>query len=151
MLEYEKWTLVVETNGYAGNFERALCLYVTGKAGEYSDGPCYDPYAALFRKECGLADDADPVNFPFSDLVVEEPVEFNGRYHPDFCEMDPNKTTDVRIFLDRRPAKEELAALKKRALAFPAARRKVEDNRERFKVTGFHLLKTTITVEAIPA
>jgi len=151
MTKHEKWTFVVETNGYAGDFERALCLYVTGYAGEYASGGDYDKYRALFLKEHGREDDADIEMVLFADLVAKEPVEHNGHYWSDYCEMDPDNITSVRIFLDHRPDQEELDTLKKRALAFPAARRKVEGKRDRLKVTGFHLLKTTITTEELPA
>ncbi len=43
--------VVIDTDSYAGNFERDLCAYITGTVGECGVG---DDMAALFKEETGL-------------------------------------------------------------------------------------------------
>lgn len=35
MSETTKYTFVIDTEQYAGNFEREICAFVTGRRGEY--------------------------------------------------------------------------------------------------------------------
>lgn len=62
------WLFVIDTENYAGNFERELCAYITGRVGECGVG---DDMAELFKQEVGE---------PFEN-VVEEGDE-HGCYRP---------------------------------------------------------------------
>ena len=44
------WLFIIDTEDYAGNFERDLCAYITGRVGECGVG---DEEAALFTEETG--------------------------------------------------------------------------------------------------
>lgn len=43
-----KWIFIIDTDSYAGNFERDMCAYVTGVLGECEVG---DEFAAIYNKE----------------------------------------------------------------------------------------------------
>lgn len=60
---------VIDTEDYAGNFERQLCAYITGRVGECGVG---DDMAALFKEETGQE---------AFDNVIEEPDE-HGCHRP---------------------------------------------------------------------
>lgn len=53
------WLFVIDTEDYAGNFERELCAYITGRVGECGVG---DDMAELFKKEVGE---------PFDEVIEE--------------------------------------------------------------------------------
>ncbi len=63
------WLFIIDTEDYAGNFERDLCAYITGRVGECGVG---DEEAKLFEEETG---------FEGFDNVVEEADE-RGCYRP---------------------------------------------------------------------
>ena len=43
-----KWIFVIDTDSYAGNFERDMCAYITGVLGDCEVG---DEFAKLYDKE----------------------------------------------------------------------------------------------------
>ena len=45
-----EWTFVIDTNEYAGNFEREMCAWLTGQVGECDVGK---EMAAVARAELG--------------------------------------------------------------------------------------------------
>jgi hypothetical protein len=48
-----KWIFIIDTDSYAGNFERDLCAYVTGVVGGCTVG---EEFAALYHKEAKKKD-----------------------------------------------------------------------------------------------
>lgn len=44
----KKWIFIIDTDSYAGNFERDMCAYLTGVTGDCQVG---DNFAALYHKE----------------------------------------------------------------------------------------------------
>lgn len=67
-----KYKFIIDTNKYAGNFEREMCAYLTGRIGECGVG---QEFAALFEKEYE----------PFEN-VVDVADEDNGCRRP--CEIE---------------------------------------------------------------
>lgn len=65
----EQHIFVVDTNEYAGNFERHLCAYVTGRIGDCEVG---DELIEIFEKEVGDPDE-------FFDFIESEPDEHGCR------------------------------------------------------------------------
>ena len=63
------WIFIIDTEDYAGNFERPLCAYITGRIGECGDG---EEEAELYKKETKLN--------PF-DNVIDEADE-HGCHRP---------------------------------------------------------------------
>jgi len=77
MVKEERFKFVVDTEQYAGNFERELCAYVTGRWDQETHGR---NEAALYEKETGK----DPLEF-----VEDRPVEHDGYYNPAPQELFP--------------------------------------------------------------
>jgi len=68
----DKWIFVIDTDSYAGNFERDMCAYVTGVIGECEVG---DDFAELYRKE------TKEVESRFQELL-EQRSDDHGHYRP---------------------------------------------------------------------
>ena len=66
---------VIDTESYAGNFERPMCAYCTGEIGECGVG---EEEAALFRQEMGIAEGEDG---PFCDKIMPRADE-HGCHRP---------------------------------------------------------------------
>lgn len=65
------WVFIIDTDKYAGNFERELCAYITGRFGDCEVGK---EYTDLFNKQ-------STVNEDFFDNV-ETRADENGCYRP---------------------------------------------------------------------
>ena len=61
----EQFIFVIDTDAYAGNFERGLCAYITGRLGECEVG---EDEAEIFREEVGDPDEL----FEFIDSKPDE-------------------------------------------------------------------------------
>ena len=61
----QTYLFVIDTEQYAGNFERMMCAYMTGSIGECEVG---DKEKEIFEKEMGIKPDADG--------VLHDPFEF---------------------------------------------------------------------------
>ena len=68
------FVFVIDTDSYAGNFERDLCAYITGCIGDCGVG---QGMAELYDKEVGV----EPFTNPFEDIIVSEPDE-HGCHRP---------------------------------------------------------------------
>lgn len=77
------WLFVIDTEDYAGNFERELCAYITGRVGECGVG---EEMAKLFKKEV-----TDMGEEPFSNLVYEDD---EGCVRPATCYPTPGWFND---------------------------------------------------------
>ena len=71
MFEIPKFAFVVDTEQYAGNFERELCAYATGVVGECQVG---EDEASLYAQE-------QPGDNPFEDIILRLPDE-HGCHRP---------------------------------------------------------------------
>ena len=71
------WRFVIDTEDYAGNFERELCAYCTGQIGDCEAG---DEEAEIFRNEEGKSIQK------FADIIEQVPDE-HGCARP--CEIFP--------------------------------------------------------------
>lgn len=76
-----KWIFVIDTEEYAGNFERELTAYVTGQVGECGVG---DDMAKLYESE---VDEKDHERF--CELLDHRPDDDNGCRRP--CAIYPTK------------------------------------------------------------
>jgi hypothetical protein len=69
---FQGYIFVIDTDAYAGNFERPLCAYITGQVGECGVG---EEYAKMFRKKHPTKD------IIFEGLVASVPDE-HGCHRP---------------------------------------------------------------------
>jgi hypothetical protein len=144
--ERTRWALVVDTNAYAGNFEREVCAYVAGKVDEYGEHQTEQERAAFARDY--------PNGNPFEDLIESRLVDpGDDGYHRSPCDVAPtpgrrNRSgspafNSVAIFLAREPTAEELATLKARALSFPSLPKQHEWD-ERPQIRGVRLVREAV-------
>ena len=124
---------VIDTEQYAGNFEREMCAHVTGRIGECEVGDEFvdEEIANKFENVMDVSDD-------------------NGCYRPTTCfplkgDGDNNA---VAIFFDKDapPTEEQIALMKERAATFQEAYRTTEPMAEFNKdkvidITGFRLVE----------
>lgn len=160
-----KWSFVVDTDAYAGNFERELCGYVTGcsEDGEDHHGA---PYRDMFMADY-------PEGHPFEDFLkkrLTDPGDDGyGRTYQDlaptpgwgnFGQGDHKKLEafetaphpafqSVAIFLRERPPDEVLSILTQRAYAFPKLPKRYNwDSRP--TILGCRLVSERVVLESIP-
>lgn len=73
-----KWIFIIDTDSYAGNFERDMCAYVTGIIGDCQVG---EEFADLYNKEVNAGGGEESV---FIDYVEQRPDE-HGCCRPTYC------------------------------------------------------------------
>ena len=97
------FAFVIDTDSYAGNFEREMCAYLTGHVGECEVGEEY-------------VDEDLPMNF---DNVLDVGDD-HGCYRPVSIWMNEPKTSyeSVAIFFDTKPTQEQIDFMKERAKGF---------------------------------
>jgi hypothetical protein len=129
-----RWAFVVDTDSYAGNFERELSSFVVGRCdehGEHRGGP----YIEMYEKDF-------PDSDPFEDLVTTRVDDHGDDYiarapmalapTPGYSidgwgkvmKLEPGKNpkhaayNSVAIFLSRKPTNAELRILAERSKRF---------------------------------
>lgn len=154
------WAFVVDTDSYAGNFQRELCAYVIGARNDPSER---DPYLKLFDRDCRLPlgdlSDArlvdpgdDDVHLAPCDLAATPGWASDGRGKVRRSTPDKNRRykhpayNSVSIFLQRKPTEEELGELLKRSLEFPTLP-KFHSWDSRPRILGCRLIKADVLVQ----
>ena len=162
----DKWSFVVDTDSYAGNFERELCAYVIGAADEHG-AHVAGPYLKLFGMWCPvelgslsdtrIADSGDDgTRQAPCDLAATPGWSSNGKGKAYPVKPESKKYqykypayNSVALFLRRKPTEEELAELVKRTQEFPTLP-KIHPWDSRPQVLGCRLVKEVALVEEIP-
>jgi len=114
------YLFVIDTNRYAGNFEREMCAYMTGQIGDCEVG---DKLAKVAERE--IPEETEQ----FEDIIEQVPDE-HGCYRPASISIDINSVT---IYFRSIPNPELMKILKERAQKFA--------KKEKIKVLGFRLLE----------
>lgn len=102
----EGYVFEIQTNEYAGNFEREMCAYCTG--------------------EIGIDDDTGkeyiPKNIPidFKGIIKQCPDD-NGTLRP--CDVGGEKGHSVLIFFDKKPSEKHIEYMKSQATNFAKFKR----------------------------
>jgi hypothetical protein len=131
-----EWSFVIATDSYAGNFERDMCAYVTGRIGECGVGT---EYQEIFQMECQgyevdsvelriNPNDSYPVMRPTSMVQIETSDgkrAYNG----------------VQIYFAFEPTYSEIEFMKERAYKFAGLKE------QSLKILGFFVLKEITTSE----
>jgi len=155
-----KWSFVVDTDSYAGNFEREMSSYIVGQCDEYGDHRG-GPYKKMYMKDFKGKDPfenlvEERVSDPGDDGIMRAPMdlaptpgyESNGAggtlYFASSCPKHPAYNS-VAIFLSRRPTAKELTMLADRARRFAGATKIFG---ETLKVIGCRLVKETVLLES---
>lgn len=143
-----KYIFVIDTNKYAGNFERELTGYCTGHVGECDVG---DDQAVLFEEEVGSYGDEIFPN------ILQVPDD-NGCWRPCYIWKTPGRKNDgygghsdgeggypayesVAIFFESPLTDDQVKLLEERAKKFC--------DREDIQIRGFRILKEQTTIETV--
>jgi len=161
--EGPEWAFVVDTDMYAGNFERELSAYVVGVCDDYG-GHRGNPYSEMYRRDFGKGDPFKAlVDFRVDDhgddSIVRSPMALaptpgygndgNGR----LSKVKPGKKAkypayqSVAIFLRRKPTDRELAMLAERARKFGGLP-KVRESDVRPRILGCRLVEEAIVLKS---
>jgi len=127
------WIFIIDTDSYAGNFEREMCAYMTGRVGECGVG---EEMAERYREDAGVRQGSEP-----NERIVDMPDD-HGCLRPVAIRAMPGTgvCNSVAIFMDRRPTDSEVESMIDRAKRYVAERIGVRECDERIGVIGFRLL-----------
>jgi hypothetical protein len=154
------WGLIIQTNEYAGNFERDLCAHCTGQIGDCGVGDDYIDKAVM--KVFGLNDsfDADELEDYDEDYEEEEIImsvaDDHGCYRP--CSIYQNEAkayNDVIIYFYNKPTAEQIKMVKDRAATFNEVRKtkRAWNNDSNIQMLNYKIIhieiKTTETIENV--
>jgi len=134
------YAFIIDTNSYAGNFEREMTAYLTGVVGD-----------------CGVGEDMVeklPINFEDD---IQQVADDHGCYRPTSCWLEPKSgmNNSVAIFFYNKPTDEQIKLMKERVKdwdnIFKTKGRMAEfhKNDSEIKILGFRLLKFENTVTEI--
>lgn len=118
MIDFDdKYALVIDTDSYAGSFEREMVAYMSGQVGECGVGACE---AKLFKLDCP--------NKNFSDVVKQE-VDENGCRRPATIWRSPGhgNFNSVAMILYTEPTEKNVTFWVERAKFY------LEGNRKEWK------------------
>ena len=156
----DKWIFVIDTDSYAGNFERDMCAYITGVTGECGVG---GNFAEIYFDDTG----EKKFRSKFEDLLEQRSDgncrrpcsiwETKGWFNNGFGKFFKGKGKypahmSVAIFFVNKPTEEIIDFMKKRANIFAEAKRRFGetwDKKFKLKIGGFRLIKETITFEEV--
>ncbi|KKL16658.1 hypothetical protein LCGC14_2493370 [marine sediment metagenome] len=133
--------IIIDTDSYAGNFERELCAYITGHWDEETHG---GDQAKEFDKEVGEPNPFE--NFITTALTQDDDVPI-ASYQCVEWEPVNKKTNSVGIFFEKEPTAELIELIKERSYKFTNKGR-IFDHPVTLKIIGFRLLKRTVKIEA---
>jgi hypothetical protein len=138
-----KWVFVIDTDQYAGNFEREMCAWLTGVVGECDVGK---EMAKVFCEETKFVDEFGDSHF--LELLEQRPDDDGHCCRP--CSIWINHIKSVAIFFYDRPSNTNIALMKERAASFVEGYKKysrMKESRKNFKlkILGFHLIKEVKT------
>lgn len=125
------YQFVIDTNSYAGNFERELCAYCTGYWDNETHG---ETQANIFKEEVG-----DPEEI-FDNITYA--MNEHGMLTPNTIEIEPttNKYNSVAIFFDKEPTPKQIETIKQRAEKF-SKEGKIFDHSVNLKILGYRLMQ----------
>jgi hypothetical protein len=154
--EGERWAFIIDTDSYAGNFERELAAYCTGATAQCNHG---DGEAELFDRDFNCAGGwPDEQKSPFYEGVDHRPDD-HGNFRPvSIYQRRGLKGSDYHslvIFFYKKPTDEQIRILKERAHKFVNERwgqtkltRLYDEDAP--KIKGFGLVHEVTTVKEEP-
>ena len=137
-----EFLFVVDTNLYAGNFEREMCAYMTALTGDCDGGD----------KEANLAFEEIPneVRDDLTDCIMLPPDE-HGCCRPVSIFPSPGKRNDYKslaIAFNERPSKKIIKFLKDRAYQYAKKKPCLNDwnkhSLDGLDIVGFRLVRNTM-------
>lgn len=105
--DQSRWIFLIDTDSYAGNFEREMTAYCTGAVGNCEVG---QEFAEQFTKEEPAMIDGFSLEYRSDD---------SGGNRPTSIWIDDNgKPNSVAIFFETKPSKEQIELIVRRAMNF---------------------------------
>lgn len=128
----EGYAFVIDTNSYAGNFEREMTAYLTGVVGDCTVGE--------------QLIETLPINF---ENKIQQVADEHGCYRPTTCWIEPNtkQNNSVAIFFYEKPTTEEIDFMKERVKNFDnifktkGRMAEFHKNKPEIKILGFRLIE----------
>lgn len=160
----QKYIFIIDTEDYAGNFERDLCAWMTGMTGECGVGKTFArdvpvTVSSLFEDILDHRPDDHGIRRPCSIWPTPGWVQ-DGNGNEYRIRIGSKKKTypahmSVAIFFDQRPTTMMRRVLLERARTFnDALKKSIEKNPHLaftfpLKITGFRLLTETISYQEV--
>ena len=108
----KQYIFVIDTDSYAGNFEREMCAYVTGQTGECGVG---EDYAKRAHNEIPQAQKTE------LESIVKSVMDDHGCYRPVSIHSNPRiskpNSNSVGIYFSQKPSQDLVNMMKDRAKA----------------------------------
>lgn len=142
----DKYIFVIDTDTYAGSFERDMCAYLTGQTGDCGVGK---------EESKKFIDEVGEDIYDLMDGIVEQRPDNHGYHRPTSIwrtarHLNPKKNYhSVAIFFYDKPSQDILTMMKDRAEIFIKGNERIFNKPRNMKILGFRLLKETITLEEI--
>lgn len=140
------YIFVIDTDSYAGNFERELCACCTGIWDYETHG---GKEAKLFYQETGYSEEQNP----FEAYVGLYSIEHDGNYWaaPQCLILTPQskQNNSVGIFMSQEPHSAIIHNLKARAIKYSKSRQNCVGTPDPFKVIGFRLIRQQLVSKEI--
>jgi hypothetical protein len=144
-----QYGVVVKTNKYAGNFERAMTAYCTGRVGECGVGEDLVP---LFMADFNL-EEQDCDDDPFWD-ALDFVSDDHGCPRPCTIYDSNDRYQSVLMFFVDRPTKKQIDIIQERATMFSKDARALEImdilHPGTIEVLGLEVLEIKTTVNRLP-
>lgn len=141
----KKYSFIIDTNSYSGNFEREMCAFLTGQVGECGVG---DEHAKEFKEQF-------PNEYAIFEDIIGSESDDNGCYRPCDITETPGRFTkhpayeSVLIHFCKKPPTEIIEFMERRALEF-AETQTIDYNNNHCKILGFRLEEHVTTTTSIP-
>tara|TARA_Y100000310_G_scaffold56232_1_gene51647 strand:+ start:49474 stop:49926 length:453 start_codon:yes stop_codon:yes gene_type:complete len=148
----KKYIFAIDTDKYAGNFEREMCAYATGQLGICEVGK---EMQKLFIQE---EDDPAYDESLIFEGIIENRADGNGAMRPCSIGVTPNLKkpvcNSVEIYFHKKPTEEQIEMLKRRCTKFATDKsipKKWPSQEYPDKILGFRLIteETTLTEEKV--
>ena len=132
---------IIDTDSYAGNFERQMCAYITGQLGECGVG---QNYSNKFFEEVEDFDFGESISNIPDDKGCSRPVSIYES-SPSRCDYH-----SLVIFFNEEPTKRQVEVLKERAIKFSLLGASDFDKwKKPFKIIGFRILKRVVSLKEL--
>ena len=127
------WGFLVDTDSYAGNFEREMCGYLTGAEGDYGSGVDEDEDYSLFE-DAVVEVLSEKGSSETTTIYPTEGYSKKEKKHPDY--------NTVCIFFRDKPTRKQIEFMKEKAKTFKY--------RSLNKILGFRLVRFKMTEKIYP-
>jgi hypothetical protein len=141
----KKYIFIIDTDQYAGNFEREMCAFCTGQIGECEVGKEEgDAWMKEFGQEKGY-EICEQIASPPDEHGCCRPVEIQNS-----PKGYPESMGSVGIFFYEYPEEELINMIKERSVKFALQKQKRYPYKQRtMKILGFRLRIETTTEEEV--